>query len=63
MIPRVTRSPLSCGDNSAIMIKDPWSRYINFIKFRSGTAKYPVPQQAGRLFAVAVEIPDAGTGA
>jgi hypothetical protein len=51
------------GDNSAIMIKDPWSRYINFIKFRSGTAKYPVPQQAGRLFAVAVEIPKAGTGA
>ena len=45
------------------MIKDPWSRYLNFIKFRSGTAKYPVPQQAGRLFAVAVEIPDAGTGA
>ena len=51
------------GDNSAIMIKDPWSRYINFIKFRSGTSKHPVPQEAARLFAVAVEIIDPITGA
>jgi hypothetical protein len=46
------------GDNSAIIIRDDWSRHINFIKFRSGTAKHPVPQQEGRLFAVAVEVRD-----
>jgi hypothetical protein len=43
------------GDNSAIMIRDPWAKHINFIKFRSGSAKYPVPQKDGRLFAVAIE--------
>jgi hypothetical protein len=51
------------GDNSAIIVRDAWSRYINFIKFRSGTAKYPVPQEEGRLFAVAVEVEDAPAGA
>ena len=43
------------GDNSAIIVRDPWSRTINFIKFRSGTAKHPVVQENGCLFAVAVE--------
>jgi len=53
------------GDNSAIIIRDPWSRTINFIKFRSGTVKNPVPQQDGRLFAVAIEVdePDAPAAA
>ena len=46
------------GDNSAIIVRDPWSRHINFIKFRSGTAKNPVPQEEGRLFAVAIEVED-----
>ncbi|HVG50928.1 MAG TPA: hypothetical protein VM867_04770 [Xanthobacteraceae bacterium] len=46
------------GDNSAIVIRDPWSQFINFIKFRSGTAKNPVPQKEGRLFAVAVNVTD-----
>jgi len=44
------------GDNSAIIVRDPWSQFINFIKFRSGTAKHPVPQEQGRLFAVAIEV-------
>jgi hypothetical protein len=47
------------GDSSAIIVRDPWSHTINFIKFRSGTAKNPVPQQAGRLFAVAIEVDEA----
>ena len=47
------------GDNSAIMVRDPWSKFINHIKFRSGTSGYPVPQKEGRLFAVAIEVPDA----
>lgn len=46
------------GNNSAIMVEDHWSRHINFIKFRSGTAMCPVPQEATRRFAVVVEIPD-----
>lgn len=51
------------GDNSAIIVRDDWSRHINWIKFRSGTAKHPVPQEQGRLFAVAVEVRDAPVGA
>jgi len=43
------------GDNSAIIVRDPWSRCINFIKFRSGTSKHPVVQENGALFAVAIE--------
>jgi len=48
------------GDNSAVIVRDPWSQFINFIKFRSGTAKHPVPQVAGALFAVAIEVEDVG---
>ena len=51
------------GDNSAIIVRDPWSRTINFIKFRSGTAKNPVKQVNGALFAVAIMVEDAETAA
>jgi hypothetical protein len=47
------------GDNSAIIVRDPWSKTINFIKFRSGSAQHPVPQDAERQFAVAIEVLDA----
>jgi hypothetical protein len=47
------------GDNSAIMIRDPWSKFINFIKFRSGTKDHPVKQVNGALFAVAIELDEA----
>jgi len=43
------------GDNSAIIIAEPWTHAINFIKFRSGTAKHPVVQQQDREFAIAIE--------
>lgn len=46
------------ADNSAIIIRDPWSSTINFIKFRSGTAKNPVKQVNGALFAVAIMVED-----
>ena len=51
------------ADNSAIIVRDDWSRHINFLKFRSGTSEHPVPQKNGALFAVAIEVPDAPTGA
>ncbi|KYK50069.1 hypothetical protein A1D31_22415 [Bradyrhizobium liaoningense] len=47
------------GGNSAILIAEPWTKAINFIKFRSGSRNYPVPQTEGRLFAIAIEVPDA----
>ncbi|MBT1509444.1 hypothetical protein KIP88_02920 [Bradyrhizobium sp. SRL28] len=50
------------GDNSAIIVRDDWSRHINFIKFRSGTAKSPVPQAQARQFAVAIEVIEGGVG-
>jgi hypothetical protein len=46
------------ADNSAIIVSDPWSRHINFIKFRSGTKDHPVVQKNGALFAVALEVKD-----
>jgi len=33
-----------------------------FIKFRSGTRSNPVPQSAGRLFAISLKVPDVPTG-
>lgn len=44
---------------SAVLIPENVGRAIAFIKFRSGTRGNPVPQEAGRLFAVALLIPDA----
>lgn len=44
------------GDNSAIIVRDEWTRNIKFIKFRSGTASHPVPQEEGRLFAIAIDV-------
>jgi hypothetical protein len=46
------------GGNSAILIAEPWTKAINFIKFRSGTREHPVAQKEGRLFAIAIEVPD-----
>jgi hypothetical protein len=43
---------------SAVRIPLEWSTLIAFIKFRSGTSKHPVVQKEGRLFAVAIEVPD-----
>jgi len=44
------------GDNSAIIVHERWTHAINFIKFRSGTAKHPVVQKADREFAIAIEV-------
>jgi len=44
------------GDNSAILIQERWTHAINFIKFRSGTAKSPVVQKQDREFAIAIEV-------
>ncbi len=48
------------GDNSAIIIRDTWSRHLTFIKFRSGTAEHPVVQENGALFAVAIDVIENG---
>ena len=51
------------GDNSAIVISEPWSRVLGWLKVRSGTSKYPVAQKEGRLFALAIEVESAPVAA
>lgn len=48
------------GDNSAIIIRDTWSRHLTFIKFRSGTSEHPVVQENGALFAIAIDVIEGG---
>jgi hypothetical protein len=44
---------------AAVRIPLEWSTMIAFIKFRSGSANNPVPQEVQRDFAVAIQTPDA----
>lgn len=51
-----TGEAVQCGvkAGAAIMIPANWSLGIGWIKFRSGTAKKPIPQKARREFSVAI---------
>lgn len=42
---------------AAMPISKEWSRFWNFIKFRSGTRGYPVAQEAQRDFALTLDVP------
>ena len=44
---------------AALIVPTDISRAAGFIKFRSGSSQSPVPQPTGRLFAVALRVPDA----
>lgn len=46
--------------NTGIVVPEAWTKSINFIKFRSGTRGYPVPQKVECKFAIAVETPEGG---
>ena len=49
--------------NTGIVVPEAWTKSINFIKFRSGTRGYPVPQKVECKFAIAVEAPGGGVAA
>jgi hypothetical protein len=41
--------------NTGIVVPEVWTKSINFIKFRSGSRAYPVPQNVDCRFAIAVK--------
>ena len=43
--------------STGIVVPEAWTKSINFIKFRSGTRRYPVAQKVECKFAIAVETP------
>jgi hypothetical protein len=45
------------GAQWALVVTPEFFEAVAFVKFRSGTAKYPVPQAASRQFAIAVLTP------
>jgi hypothetical protein len=54
---------IAAKPDTAIVVSEHWTKSINFIKFRSGTRKNPVPQREDCKFAVAVEAADGGAAA
>lgn len=50
--------------DTTIVVSGAWVRSIGFLKLRSGTREHPVEQTKDDvLFAVAIEVADAGAGA
>jgi hypothetical protein len=43
--------------DTTVIIDDPWTRAIGWIKFRSGPRDSPVPQTETCKFAIAIEVP------
>jgi hypothetical protein len=41
--------------STGIVVPEPWTKSINFIKFRSGSRTHPIAQKVDCKFAIAVE--------
>lgn len=45
--------------NAAVRIDREWAKFWNFVKFRAGTRKHPVPQDGQREFAITLSADSA----